>query len=266
MNNLLYIILIFSLSIILNYSQADTGPASKYVITITKIELCTGYPDSGEYDVTCNGSVTVGEGSLTLDIASVDPGTEIATFSNTNGLPIGTTYTHAKLTLTKDLIIKGYAQDDTDCWCRTESDSTFNSEYGRFGSLQAGICEADEATALANAEDQTMYSTYSGTVVYCKTPACTSSSNTGNISHSIEQDGLDQSLYGLALDNGSSSSATSMFIIYKLSSPYKVGITAPKINISFGTQSAVSSNEWDENNDKCLIYPYYPRADINITD
>ena len=77
---------------------------------------------------------------------------------------------------------------------------------------------------------------------------------------------MDQSLYGLALDNGSSSSATSMFILYKLSSPYKVGITAPKINISFGTRSAVSSNEWDENNDKCLIYPYYPRADISITD
>ncbi|MDC3131656.1 hypothetical protein OA492_01950 [Pelagibacteraceae bacterium] len=251
---------------VLNTILADTGPASKYEITITKVELCTGYPDSNDNDVTCTGSVTVGEGSLTVDIASVSPSAEIATFSDTSGLPIGKTFSHIKITLDKKYTITGYAQDDTDCWCRTESDSTFHSSYGKYGSHRAGICEVDEATAMSNAEEQTMHVTYRGTVVQCLTPACTSDSITTTVNHSVEQDGVDMNLYGLAFDAGTTSSTKSVSVIYKLSSPYTVGIVIPKIALSFGLSTAINSYEWDEDNDKCLIFPYYPRVDIAITD
>ena len=259
-------ILLFLLFLQTSVALADTGPASKYQITMTKVELCTGYPDSDDNDVTCTGAVTVGEGSLTVDISSVSAGVEIGTFSDTSGLPIGSTFTHIKITLNKEYTIKGYALDDTDCWCRTESDSTFHSSYGKYGSHRAGICEADEATAKSKAEEQTMHITYRGTVVQCQTPACTSDSITTTVNHSIEQDGVDMDLYGLAFDAGTSSSDTSVSIIYKLSSPYTVGIAAPKIVLGFGVSTAINSYEWHENNDKCLVFPYYPRVDITITD
>lgn len=258
-------IILFFIYCLLNSAFPDTGPASIYQITITKVELCTGYPDSNDNDVTCTGAVTVGKGSLTVDIASVDAGVEIGIFSNTSGLPIGTTFTHIKITLNKEYTIKGYAQDDVDCWCRTESDSTFHSSYGKYGSHSAGICEADEASAKSNAEEQTMHITYRGTVVQCQTPACTSDSITTTVNHSIEQDGVDMDLYGLAFDAGTSSSTTSVAVIYKLSSPYTVGIVAPKIALSFGVSTAINSYEWDETNDKCLVFPYYPRVNITIT-
>ena len=45
-----------------------------------------------------------------------------------------------------------------------------------------------------------MHITYRGTVVQCQTPACTSDSITTTVNHSIEQDGVDMDLYGLAFD------------------------------------------------------------------
>ncbi len=266
MRPIIFSLIIFFFYLIKNAGLADTGPASKYQITITKVELCTGYPDNNDNDVTCTGTVTVGEGSLTVDIASVNAGAEIGTFSDTSSLPIGTTFTHIKITLNKEYTIKGYALDDTDCWCRTESESTYHSSYGKYGSHRAGICEADEATAKSNAEEQTMYITYRGTVVQCQTPSCTSDSITTTVNHSIEQDGVDMNLYGLAFDAGTSSSTTSVSVIYKLSSPYTVGVVAPKIILGFGVTTAINSYEWDEGNDKCLVFPYYPRVDITITD
>ncbi len=263
-----YLIYIFSIIFFL-FSKtvfADTGPASKYQVTILKIELCTGYPDSNANDVTCTGAVNVGEGNLTVDIASVNAGSEIATFSDTSGLPIGTKFTHIKITLDKDYTIKGYAQDDTDCWCRTESDSTFHSSKGKYGSHRAGICEADEATAKSNAEEQTIPTTYRGTVIQCQTPSCTSDSRTTTVNHSIEADGVDMNKYGLAFDAGTSNLATSLSVMYKLKKPYTAGIISPKILLSFGVSDAVNSFEWDEANDKCLIFPYYPRVDITITE
>ena len=259
-------ILFFVIYLIPNFSLADTGPASKYEITMTKIELCTGYPDGGNNDVTCTGGVTVGEGSLNIDIASVSAGKEIATFSDTNGLPIGTTFTHTKITLKKELTIRGYAQDDTDCWCRTESDSTYNSGNGKYGSHIAGVCEENKANAIANEEDSTMYVAFRGTTIECQDSACTSNSRTTTTHASIETDGVNQDLYGMAMEPGTSNDTTLMSIIYKLSSPYTVGIIAPKIVIAFGVASAINSNEWDEANDKCLIYPFYPRVDIAITE
>ena len=245
---------------------ADTGPASKYQITMTKIELCTGYPDSNANDVTCTGAVTVGEGTLLVDIASVSAGSEIATFSDTSGLPIGTTFTHTKVTLLKEMTLKGYAQDDTDCWCRTEADSTYNSGNGKYGSHIAGVCESDEATAKANEEESKMYVAFRGTTVQCQDAACTSNARTFTTHASIEQDAVNQNHYGLAMDPGTSNAATKMQIIYKLTTPYTVGITSPKILISFGTSSALNSEEWDEGNDLCVFTPFYPRVAITITE
>ena len=102
-------------------------------------------------------SATVGTGNKTFDVASVTAGAEVGSFVSTAGLPIGTTFTHAKPTLTREITMKGYVEADSNCWCRTESDSTYNSTTGKYKSLQYGVCESSEADAAANAEENLFY-------------------------------------------------------------------------------------------------------------
>ena len=54
-----------------------------YILTMKKLELCTGAPNTSVYDVTCNDAVTVGTGSLEFDVTSVLPAKAIATFAST---------------------------------------------------------------------------------------------------------------------------------------------------------------------------------------
>ena len=97
-----------------------TGPATTYKITMKKIELCTGAPLADEHDTTCTGAVVVGTGDTTFDISSVTAGADVGNFVSTAGLPIGTKFTHAKPTMNREFTIKGYAEADSNCFCRTE--------------------------------------------------------------------------------------------------------------------------------------------------
>ena len=65
---------LFSLAVgILAQASAgdNTGPAVQYVVTLTKMELCTDAPLTSEEDVTCVGAVTLGNETMEFDIASV---------------------------------------------------------------------------------------------------------------------------------------------------------------------------------------------------
>ena len=56
---------------------------------------------------------------------------------------------------------------------------------------------------------------------------------------------------------------TEMQVIYKLTSPYTVGLTIPKLNVAFGTSAAFMSYKYTD--DKCIISPFYPKVKITIT-
>ena len=127
-----FIIVIFLL--ISSQALAETGVATVYKVTLQKIELCTAAPLADKNDTTCTGTTTVGTGNKTFDVASVTAGTEVGSFVSTAGLPIGTTFTHMKPTLTREITMKGYVEADSNCWCRTESDSTYNSTTGKYKS------------------------------------------------------------------------------------------------------------------------------------
>ena len=264
---LFFIIILFSIFNI-NVYAIGTGPAAQYSVTMKKMELCTGYGNSNAWDTSCSGPFVLAEKDLTFDVASVGVGAAIATYADTSGLPIGTTYTHARVTLNKDFTIKGYASSDdsgdgTTCWCRSETDGVFDSNTGKYLSRPAGVCESNEANAIANQEIQALWTNSRGTNRICQEAACSSSGQTDNVTISIEADGVDMALYGQAMNTGSSTS-TIVTLVYKLSTPYTVGLTAPKISMSFGTATAFMSQEWDD--DKCFVSPYYPKVNITITD
>ena len=260
-------IIIISALISFNYSFhafAANGAATVYKVTLEKIELCTAAPLADKNDTTCTGTTTVGTGNKTFDVASVTAGAEVGSFVSTTGLPIGTTFTHAKPTLSREVRMKGYAEADSNCWCRTESDSTYNSTTGKYKSLQYGVCEASEADASANAEENLFYlntdTTDNGTTI-CANAACDSGSNqtTNYTKDSTSLDGE----YGLAMDDPDVSTDT-FTMIYKLESDYTVGVTAPKIDIAFGTSTSLYAYEWTDGS--CYLDVYYVRSTTTISE
>ena len=259
----IYIYLLTSL-ICLNSFQAFgvTGAATTYKITMKKIELCTGAPLANEHDTTCTGAVVVGTGNTTFNISSVTAGADVGNFVSTAGLPIGTTFTHARPTMNREFTIKGYAIADSNCYCRTESDSTYGS-VNKYYALQWGVCEANAEDALDNAEDQTVY-VYTDTAnegVICGNAACDSGNTTGQaITKSTTSLNYQ---YGKAISDPALT-ATEFDMIFQLESSYTVGLTSPRIEIAFGTNAAINASEWTDG--KCLIEAYYPRSTVTITE
>jgi hypothetical protein len=239
-----------------------TGPATTYKITMKKIELCTAAPLANEHDTTCTGATVVGTGNTTFNISSVTAGSDVGNFVSTAGLPIGTTFTHAKPTMNREFTIKGYAEADSNCFCRTESDSTYGS-VNKYYALQWGVCEANATDAANNAEDQTFY-VYTDTAsdgVICGNAACDTGNTTGQtIAKSTTSLNYQ---YGKAISDPAVT-ASEFDMIFQLESSYTVGLTAPRIEIAFGTDAAVNASEWTDG--KCLIEAYFPRSTVTITE
>ena len=270
------ILITFSfIGIILSNSiwAATEGPATIYKITMTQIELCTGAPLADEHDTTCTGSVIVGTGEKTFNITSVSAGLEVGSWLSTAGLPFGTTFTHAKPTIKREIVFKGTVDaeaigddslgDANYCYCRSESDSTYNSTAGKYKSLQYGVCEDTEALALANAEENTFYvgtDTSNGTTI-CANAACDSASN-GTTGYSKDPTGEDYK-FGLAINDPDTSTDT-FNMIFKLENPYTVGLIAPKITLAFGTSLAAYAQEYADAS--CFMDFSYPQSTTSINE
>jgi len=251
-------------------SSQVCGQAEIFKVTMTKMELCTGAPLSTEFDVTCTGAVTVGTGNMVFDIASVTAGADVGKFLSTAGLPIGTTFTHAKPTFSKEFTIKGAVHIDSNIICVTDSTATIGSNT-KYETIMAGKkCSATGAETTANmttcraeASEQAYHFFTSGNVEVCHTASTNNcaGSTTQTWNYDLPNDTAN---YGSSIEKtGSSSDITSM--IYALTSPYTVGPTSPKIAVQFGVMKALESNKVGNNN-RCYIGPYWPKVNITITD
>ena len=261
MKNLL--VFISFLFLITNNVYAESGPTTEYQVTMKKVELCTAYPDANAWDVDCTGAVTVGESTLTFDISSASAGAEVGSWISTTGLPIGTTFSHMRVTVDRDFTITGYAEADDNCWCHSITAGTYDEGTGKYLSRPAGTCVANESLAKAAAESQLVWVSTRGTNRLCQEAACSSAGATETVSNNIENDGVDMDFYGLALYVGAVTSEN-IQMIYKLSTPYTVGPIAPKITIAFGTKNAFNGYEFTDG--KCIATPYYPKVQITIAD
>jgi hypothetical protein len=258
----------------------------EYIMTLKKLELCTASPASlvnttealSSYDVTCTGSVTVGTGSLTFDLTSVAAGQAIATFASTTGLPIGTTFTHIKPTLSREIKMRGSVTIATGSAytgiCSTDSVATAGSgnKYERMlagktsgtATLQtfyigtdAGAA-TDRGTTSQNAVSAHPYR-------MCTAQNCSTSigSGSGGANDSSNKWLPFDSLYGIAIEDVTSTD-TDFSLIYPLSEPYTVGPTAPKIDIAFGSKGSL--NAIATGAATCAMSPYYVKSKFTITD
>ena len=117
------IIFFFSIFLFLSINSnldAETGAATVYKVTMKKVELC----ESSTGVDNCEGSVVLADREQEIDIASVDAGAEAATYGDVALLPLGTTYTHMRVTISRkftiraDISVAGIA---TDCQTYAET-------------------------------------------------------------------------------------------------------------------------------------------------
>ena len=110
------------------------GPATEYIITMTKIELC----ETGSTISNCLNpiNITTGNGA-TADIASVEAGVTAATVADFGKATLGKTYTYIQTTMSRAMTITGTVGD-----CKTKAGIN-----GSLDGLAGGAAVGHEGTA-----------------------------------------------------------------------------------------------------------------------
>ena len=211
---------------------AVSGVADKYEVTMKKVELCTSSA--------CSSPTTVASGSQAVNIASLSAGAEAAAFGSTAGLPIGTTFTHMRVTLNRAFTIEGEVNVSGNNWCSTDS-----ADAGSATALHVGTLDTD-GTAT-DGTDQTLYLADADDYATDETITI----------------GYGSPTYAVSMSVGSPS-ATEVQLIYKLGGSYTVGLVAPKIKVTFGVSTALGAGIADTN--KCYMWPEEPVVTISLTE
>ena len=234
-------------------SFAATGPADIYKVTMRKVELCTA--STGV--TSCENAVVIGSGDRTIDIAAVGEGAVAAAYGDPALLPLGTTYTHMRVTIDRKFSVRSKA------------------------AISGGDGNTDECVTIATTDD--MYAGDQDANKYTHKPAVaeggtraemnmylindqyTRCNNADCDDTDADQDqeydqGIGSSKHQSQHADGSSDD--DHILIYELTSPYTVALIAPTIDISFGTSAAISVNNNGSN--LCQIWAEEPAVTITI--
>jgi len=224
----------FFLLVLFFYNQANAvaGSADKYQVTMKKVEFCT--------DATCTIPTLVATGSQNVDIASLAAGAEAGSFGSTAGLPIGTVYTHLRVTLDRSFTIKGSVNVSGNNYCSTDGSSEAKRSSLHAGTLATGGTPASTSDTTLYLADAASYGSDSSITISYGSPTYAASMTIGAPLESQVQ------------------------LIYALSSSYTVGLLAPKIKVSFDTSTALGAGIDGGNN--CLMWPEEPVVTISLTE
>ena len=220
------IFLIFALTILFfnnSYAATGEGVASEYIVTMKKVELCE--------DSACATSTTVGDSKMKVNIASVSAGADIGSYAATTGLPLGTTFSHLRVTVSRTFTVTGsVTAGSTDCVTDGGTDSTATH-----------LLDAGTGTAVST----TMYL-----------------SDADGYAVSDGDNDADQ----ITMSYSSPTYATTMTVsgdtavmIYKLTSNFTVGLRAPTIKVIFNTDTALGATD-----DACVMWLQEPYCQITI--
>ncbi len=215
---------------------AAKGKAAVYKVTMNEAALCTGN-SSG---TTCDGKVTIGTGDKEIDIAAVDAGAVAGTYGNAALLPLGVTYTHMWIKISRKFILKSddsdqVLTDDGDV-CRTTA--TADSHYATDEATDKYTHKRaqTEGTGVTTAEGNYYLLNHgtNGATICAGTISCgsTSTVTTGTTCSSC-----------VAMKSDLDSNDDYHELIYSLENPYTVSLISPTITMSFGTAEALSAND-----------------------
>ncbi len=237
-----YIILFSVLFLLVTKNAfAAKGKAAVYKVTMNEAALCTGN-SSG---TTCDGKVTIGSGDKVVDIAAVDAGATAATYGDPALLPLGTTYTHMWVKISRKFTIKtSDTQTPTDLRLKTDNGDVCKSVANTDAMYGLGSSESDRKYSHvigineggSSSAEQNAYLMNSGTnnVKFCTNNTCGATANQ-TFSYSCT--------HCTAQKTDLDSNDDYHELIYELSSPYTVSLIPPTITMSFGTAEALSAND-----------------------
>jgi len=234
-------------------SFAALGFAKVYKITMNEVRLCTGN-SSG---TTCDNPVTIGSGDKEVDIASVDAGSVVGEYGDAALLPLGETYTHMWVKISRKFVVKTsdvsgeeLKTDDGDT-CKTTANDDDHYGSGTESSRKYTHKRAFDETNSGASVEANLYLMNHGAnnVKLCKT--------------NVECGGTDNNTMGssctycVAQKSDLDASDTHTELIYALTSPYTVSMIPPKITMSFGTAEALGSHD-SSTAGLCQIYAEEP--------
>ena len=264
-------------------NHAAKGNADVYKVTMRKVELCEGYTvvdfDDVGTDAACKNAVTIGSGDLVVDIASVSAGSAAASYGNPALLPLGSTYTHMRVTVDKKFIIRSESaidtggEDDTDnCITVATTDAQYeNDEATDKYTHKVAIAEGGTKAAMNLYITNGKQSGEAGaTYTQCETANCAKKDNTWSWNYANVASDLTSAI---AMSTARSSVTTDdIQFVYALAKPYTVTASPPTIDISFGTRSALGVQEVcdagsacnGQSDTHCSFYPEEPIVTITI--
>jgi hypothetical protein len=247
----LFIEWIFSL-LPLNAATIDSCREDIHKVTMKKIELC----ESSTGVDNCVGAIVLADRELEIDIAAADAGAAAAAYGDVTLLPLGTTYTHMRTTISRkftvsaDITVSGIGTP-----CRTYADAKYPGNHAAAGNeihthrpaMTPNTTQAEMVSYLVN--DQ---------FTVCTAANCSSVSDDNDNTYA---QGTGSSTFQTQHADGST--ATDHVMIYTLTAPYTVALIAPVLDISFATQAAVNASEIGTSN-LCNIEPLEPVVTISI--
>jgi len=257
MNKLFKIIIIAKFLLLVfvtnSYSASATGAPTVYKVIMKKVELCTA--STGV--TSCEGAVVIGETEKTVDIASVDAGLAAATFGDPALLPLGETYTHMRVTIDRKMIIKAdITVPGVTKPCRTtaalsgsaypDGDLSGTEKYDRTPVVEDDGTAAEADVYMKNDQMET-----------CTAADCATTSDPNTVEY---DQGIGSSTHQSTHAEGDTSD--DHILVYTLATPYTVALISPTIDISFGTQNAIKSQEIGT--DLCTFEPQEPKVTITI--
>ena len=133
--NLFSKLIIFSFYLIFTNSlyaaENVKGPATEYIITMTKVEIC----ESGSTIANCLNPIDITSGvGASADIAGVEAGQAAATVADFGKAQVGKTYTHIQTVLSRAMTITGKAGTSGKCTTKAGVNGALNTA-GAVGAL-----------------------------------------------------------------------------------------------------------------------------------
>ena len=237
------------------------GAADIYKIRMHKLELCTGHT-AGNMDLVassttqCQGAVTIGNSTagVEVDIASVDKGAVAGNFGDAMILPLGETYTHARVTINRQMKLRTKEAINTtgggsvdECMTIATTDAMYATSEAADRYTYAPV--VPEGGNSGASEEMSLY-IYNGqqdgdgnsnnNFQLCQNASCGSSANTAwNYANAASQ-----LTSAVAMQTMRSSVSTDQLaMIYALEAPYTVALISPQIDMSFSTSQAIMAKE-----------------------
>ena len=250
------------LSAFINLSYADTyvrANADQYTVTIQSIKLCENATINSETSFSTSDCITLGNSSLTVDVASASVGATLGKYADTTALVAGKTYRYFVPTMSRTFTIKGGAVVDSRIsgtfTCNTDEDATIASNTRNLTQRAGQV--GGTATAVTVFVPS---ATSSGKM--CLVQNCSSTSDGQTFAHDLPDD---TTLYGNAASVPTDNS-DNMSMIYTIATPFTMKDIPPVINMNFGTQNALEVESMSNGGaNACRVSPFFPKFKVTVT-